>query len=160
MSGQTINLKEGQYLVPRAKRQYDGLEFRLDGRFNEGFARNLSYFVSYTYSRLYGNYAGLANSDENGRSGPGASRAFDLPYGNFDSKGNNVYGPLGTDRPHSFTFFGNYDLRSKLGVTNFSLSQVAYSGTPLTSEATVTVPVFTTVVAILAALTSSRRPTF
>lgn len=142
LSGQTINLKEGQYLVPRAKRQYDGLEFRLDGRFNEGFARNLSYFVSYTYSRLYGNYAGLANSDENGRSDPGASRAFDLPYGNFDSKGNNVYGPLGTDRPHSFTFFGNYDLRSKLGVTNFSLSQVAYSGTPLTSEATVTVPVF------------------
>ncbi|MGE0130639.1 MAG: carboxypeptidase regulatory-like domain-containing protein [Blastocatellales bacterium] len=142
LSGQTINLKEGQYLVPRAKRQYDGLEFRLDGRFNEGFARNFSYFVSYTYSRLYGNYAGLANSDENGRSDPGASRAFDLPYINFDSKGNNVYGPLGTDRPHSFTFFGNYDLRSKLGTTNFSLSQVAYSGTPLTSEATVIVPVF------------------
>lgn len=142
LSGQTINLKQDQYLVPRAKRQYDGLEFRLDGRFNQGFARNLSYFVSYTYSRLYGNYAGLANSDENGRSDPGASRAFDLPYGNFDSKGNNVYGPLGTDRPHSFTFFGNYDLNWKAGVTNFSLSQVAYSGTPLTSEATVTVPVF------------------
>jgi hypothetical protein len=142
LSGQTINLKEGQYLVPRAKRQYDGLEFRLDGRFNEGFARNLSYFASYTYSRLYGNYAGLANSDENGRSDPGASRAFDLPYGNFDSKGNNVYGPLGTDRPHSFTFFGSYDLNSRLGLTNIGLSQVAYSGTPLTSEATVTVPVF------------------
>lgn len=142
LSGQTINLKEGQYLVPRAKRQYDGLEFRLDGRFNRSFARGLSYFVSYTYSRLYGNYSGLANSDENGRSDPGASRAFDLPYINFDSKGNNVYGPLGTDRPHSFTFFGNYDLKTKLGTTNFSLSQVAYSGTPLTSEATVIVPVF------------------
>lgn len=142
LSGQTINLKEGQYLVPRAKRQYDGLEFRLDGRFNRGLARNLSYFVSYTYSRLYGNYSGLANSDENGRSDPGASRAFDLPYINFDSKGNNVYGPLGTDRPHSFTFFGNYDLKTKVGTTTFGLSQVAYSGTPLTSEATVIVPVF------------------
>ena len=142
LSGQVINLKPDTYLVPRAKRQYDGLEFRLDGRFTNGFARNLSYFASYTYSRLYGNYAGLANSDENGRSDPGASRAFDLPYGNFDSKGNNIYGPLGTDRPHSFTFFGNYDWKNKLGLTNFSLSQVAYSGTPLTSEATVTVPVF------------------
>lgn len=142
LSGQKINLKADQYLVPRAKRQYDGLEFRLDGRLSNGFAKGLSYFASYTYSRLYGNYAGLANSDENGRSDPGASRAFDLPYGNFDSKGNNVYGPLGTDRPHSFTFFGNYDYSWKGGLTNFSLSQVAYSGTPLTSEATVTVPVF------------------
>ncbi|MEP7342513.1 MAG: TonB-dependent receptor [Acidobacteriota bacterium] len=142
LSGQTINLKADQYLVPRAKRQYDGLEFRLDGRLSNGFARGLSYFASYTYSRLYGNYAGLANSDENGRSDPGASRAFDLPYGNFDSKGNNVYGPLGTDRPHAFTFYGNYDLKTKAGTTTFGLSQVAYSGTPLTSEATVTVPVF------------------
>lgn len=142
LSGQKINLKADQYLVPRAKRQYDGLELRLDGRLSNGFARGLSYFASYTYSRLYGNYAGLANSDENGRSDPGASRAFDLPYGNFDSKGNNVYGLLGTDRPHSFTFFGNYDYTWKGGLTNFSLSQVAYSGTPLTSEATVTVPVF------------------
>src|SRR5205085_11341705 len=103
----------------------------------------LSYNASYTWSRLYGNWAGLANSDENGRSDPNVSRAFDLPYGNFDSHGNNTYGRLATDRPHTFKFFGNYDVNwGKGGTTNFSVSQIAYSGTPLSSELTVVVPVF------------------
>ena len=141
-SGVNVNLKPGVSLVPKARREYDAVEFRLDGRFTSGAARNFSYFMSYTWSRLWGNYAGLANSDENGRSDPSVSRAFDLPYGNFDQNGNNVYGRLGTDRPHAFTFFGNYPLTWKAGTTNFALSQVAYSGSPLTSEATVIVPIF------------------
>ena len=54
---------------------------------SRGRRTNLYYNVSYTYSRLYGNWAGLANSDENGRSDPNVSRAFDLSPGNFDANG-------------------------------------------------------------------------
>jgi outer membrane receptor protein involved in Fe transport len=138
----TVNLDPGNFLFPKAVREYDGLEVRFQHRFAQGFARGLSLLTSYTLSRLWGNYSGLANSDENGRSDPSVSRAFDLPYGNFDQFGHNVYGRLGTDRPHAFTLFANYPLKWKGGTTDFSVSQVAYSGTPLTTEATVIVPVF------------------
>ncbi len=132
----------GQPLVPKAKRDYHGFEVRYDKRFTEGFLRNLNVFASYTYSRLYGNWAGLANSDEAGRSQPNVSRAFDLSPGNFDGTGHNVYGLLATDRPNQFKFYGNYLLKTKAGGTTFSLSQVAFSGTPLSSEVTFIVPAF------------------
>lgn len=133
----------GVPLVPKAVRNYDGVEFRVDGRFSEGYLRRLNYNLSYTYSRLYGNWAGLANSDENGRSDPNVSRAFDLAPGNFDSKGQNVYGLLATDRPHTFKLFLNYEMPwSKGGSTLLSLNQIAYSGTPLSSTVGYIVPVF------------------
>jgi hypothetical protein len=127
----------GASLTPRAKRDYDGIEFRITGR-----KPHFSYNASYTYSRLYGNWSGLANSDENGRSDPNVSRAFDLSPGNFDETGHNVYGRLATDRPHTLKLFGNYMLNSKLGTTSIGVSQLAYSGTPLSSEITFIVPVF------------------
>lgn len=122
----TPNGKE--FLVPEAKRQYDGVEFRLDGR----YSRNLNIMTSYTWSRLYGNYSGSANSDESGRSDPGVSRAFDLPYYYFDASGSqkNAYGRLGTDRPHTFKAFATYNLKTRAGSTFFGLNQIAYSGTP------------------------------
>ena len=122
----TPNGKE--FLVPEAKRQYDGLEFRMDGR----YSRNLNVMASYTWSRLYGNYSGSANSDESGRSDPGVSRAFDLPYYYFDASGSqkNVFGRLGTDRPHTFKAFASYELKTRAGSTFFGLNQLAYSGTP------------------------------
>jgi outer membrane receptor protein involved in Fe transport len=141
LSGINLTLKPGQSLFPKAIRNYDGVEFRLDSRLNDGWFKGLSYNVSYTWSRLWGNYAGLANSDENGRSQPNVSRAFDLPYGNFDSKGNNVYGVLNTDRPHAFKLFGAFPLNWKGGETLFSLAQLAFSGTPRTSEIVAVVPV-------------------
>jgi len=127
----------GEHLTPKAKRDYDGLELRLTGRM-----QHLYYNGSYTYSKLYGNWAGLANSDEAGRSDPNVSRAFDLSPGNFDQFGRNVYGRLGTDRPHTLKLFGSYAIESKLGTTMLGLSQVAYSGTPLSSEVTFIVPIF------------------
>jgi len=143
LSGVNLTVKSGQALFPKAVRNYDGVEFRLDGRLTrDGYLRGLSYNLSYTYSRLFGNYAGLANSDENGRSQPNVSRAFDLPYGNFDSKGNNVYGLLNTDRPHVFKLFGSYPINWKGGESTFSLSQFAYSGTPRSTELAVVVPMF------------------
>ena len=138
----TLTAPNGQPLTPRARRDYDAVEFRLDQRFRAGSLRNFSYFASYTWSRLYGNWAGLANSDEAGRSQPNVSRAFDLTPGNFDQTGHNVFGRLATDRPHQFKFFGNYLLNTRAGATSFSLSQLAYSGTPLSSEVTFIVPVF------------------
>ena len=132
----------GQPLVPKAKRDYQAFEIRYDKRFTEGWARNFNVFASYTWSRLYGNWAGLANSDEAGRSQPNVSRAFDLSPGNFNGKGENVFGLLATDRPHQFKFYGNYLLNTKAGGTTFSLSQQAFSGTPLSSEVTFIVPVF------------------
>jgi hypothetical protein len=96
--------------------------------------KNTYMLASYTYSRLFGNYSGSANSDENGRSDPGVSRAFDLPYYYFNSKGQNATGRLATDRPNAFTFFGSHDLKWKAGVTNFGLNQTAFSGTPFTTQ--------------------------
>lgn len=122
--GKTPNNK--QYLVPKAVRQYDGVEFRVQGQIGK-----FNLIPSYTWSRLYGNYSGLGNSDEGGRSNPNNNRSFDLPYYYFDASGSqqNVLGRLGTDRPHTFKFFGSYDLKSKLGDTNIGVNQIAYSGT-------------------------------
>jgi outer membrane receptor protein involved in Fe transport len=133
----SITTSLGQSLTPKAKRDYDAVEARVSGR-----SKNVYYSASYTWSRLYGNWAGLANSDENGRSDPNVSRAFDLSPGNFDAQGQNVYGLLATDRPHTVKLFGNYLLDSKLGTTSIGLTQLAYSGTPLTSTASFLVPVF------------------
>jgi hypothetical protein len=132
----------GQPLTPKAKREYDGVEFRFDHQIREGALKHLNYFASYTWSRLYGNWSGLANSDEAGRSQPNVSRAFDLTQNNFDSKGQNVFGRLATDRPHQFKIFANYQITSRAGATDLSLGQVAFSGTPLTSTVTYIVPVF------------------
>ncbi len=133
----------GVPLTPKATRNYDGVEFRLDGRFSEGILKRLNYNASYTYSRLWGNWGGLANSDEGGRSDPNVSRAFDLSPGNFDSKGQNVFGLLATDRPHTLKLFLNYAQPwGKSGETLFSVNQIAYSGTPLTSTVGFIVPVF------------------
>jgi hypothetical protein len=129
-------------LVPKARRDYDAVEFRLDHRLTNGPLRNFSYFASYTWSRLFGNWAGLANSDEAGRSQPNVSRAFDLSPGNFDQTGHNVFGRLATDRPHQIKFFGNYLWKNRAGATSISLSEIGYSGTPLSSEITFIVPIF------------------
>jgi len=126
----------GGSLVPKAQRDYDGFEIRIDGN-----SRRFAYNASYTLSRLYGNWAGLANSDENGRSDPNVSRAFDLSPGNFDATGHNVYGRLATDRPHTLKLFGNYTHDWALGSTSLGVTQLAYSGTPLSSEVTFIVPV-------------------
>ena len=125
-NGKTPN---GTFLVPKAVRQYDAVEFRLDGRYFNKLNAN----ASYTWSRLYGNYSGSANSDESGRSDPGVSRAFDLPYYYFDASGSqkNVLGRLGTDRPHTVKFYTGFDQKmGKLGIGTIGFSQNAWSGTP------------------------------
>ena len=119
-----------EFLVPPAIRDYDGLEFRVQGQ----VMKNTYMLASYTYSRLFGNYSGGANSDENGRSDPGVSRAFDLPYYYFNSKGQNSVGRLATDRPNTFTLFASRDFKWGGGATNVGINQAAFSGTPFTTQ--------------------------
>ena len=125
----TPNGKE--FLVPQATREYTSVEFSVRGRVTNHLLLN----ASYSWSRLYGNYAGLANSDENGRSNPNNDRAFDLPFYYFDSTGSqkNVYGLLATDRPHTLKMYLGYDLKSKVGTTFVGMTQNAWSGTPLST---------------------------
>jgi hypothetical protein len=120
---------DGTFLVPEAVRKYDAVELRGQGQFG-GF----NVLASYTYSRLFGNYSGSANSDESGRQDPGVSRAFDLPYYYFNASGGMSEGRLGTDRPHAFKLFAFYSFNSGLGATSIGVNQLALSGTPDTTS--------------------------
>jgi hypothetical protein len=117
-------------LLPKAIRDYDGVEFRLVKKNVEKWGGQLSY----TWSRLHGNYAGLADTaytDGNGgRHEPNNGRAFDLPNMLFDGKGNKVNGPLATDRPNVFSAFGYYKLKWWNQETLIGLSQSYAQGTP------------------------------
>ncbi len=126
---------------PKPSRRYDGVEFRLTKRAGRAIGS-----LSYTYSRLYGNYTGLTatdTSDAVGRNGADVDRAFDEPYMSFDSHGHPIDGPLPTDRPHTFKAYGFYNLRWH--VLNLQLGgfEQIYSGTPLSSYLSVSgAPVF------------------
>jgi len=78
--------------VPKAKRDYKGLELTFQKRYSDNWAL----YLSYTISRLYGNYSGLASSDEDGRTSPNVNRFFDALYMTFDRNAELVYGRLGT----------------------------------------------------------------
>jgi hypothetical protein len=81
---------------PKAVRDYDAVE--LVGR--KLLDRNWALTASYVWSRLYGNYSGLSESDENGRTEPNIGSTFDSPLALFDGHGRPLYGHLATDRPH------------------------------------------------------------
>ncbi|MEP6903699.1 MAG: TonB-dependent receptor, partial [Actinomycetota bacterium] len=87
----------------KAQRDYDAFEIRIDKR-----ATNYFFNASYTRSRLYGNYSGLASSDEAGRSSPNVNRFFDLPFVAFTATGAANNGLLATDRPNVFKAYGGY----------------------------------------------------
>jgi hypothetical protein len=117
----------------KPQRRYDAVEFVLEKRLSKNYYFN----VNYTYSRLYGNYSGLASSDEAGRTSPGVNRFFDLPYIGFTAQGNPDNGRLETDRPHIFNAYGAYifDWKgSKSNSTELSFFQTIASGTPQTTR--------------------------
>lgn len=134
------------YAVPMPKRQYDALEFTLNRR----FANNYFWSASYVWSRLYGNYSGLAASEEVNtpttnvssataqqqggsiaRPGGNANRAWDIDELFWDSRGTlDVLGRLPTDRPHVVKLYGSYLLPFGTQIGAFFY---AGSGTPLTT---------------------------
>lgn len=137
------------FKVPRPVRQYDALQISLNRRFSN------NWFVggNYTLSRLYGNYAGIASSDEirtpaeglvygfdqqqSGeyfRPGGNANRGFDLDEMMWDAHGNlDPKGRLATDRPHVLKLYGAYAF--SFG-TQVGLNMYTGSGTPITTYVT------------------------
>jgi hypothetical protein len=125
------------FLPLEAVRDYDAIEIALDKRFVNNFYFN----TSYTWSRLFGNYAGLASSDEptggTGRTSPNVNRNFDLPFIGFSALGRPDNGLLATDRPHTFKFSGAYEQKwSSTNSTEIAGFTTLQSGTPLTTRFT------------------------
>ena len=124
---------------PKAKREYDALELTFERRFTRNWGLN----ASYTYSKLWGNYTGLASADEqNGfgsanatRLAPNVSRAFDVVQGAYNAAGDVVYGNLPTDRPHQFKAQFIYELPWRMTA---AVNQQVMSGTPVTEYAILT----------------------
>ena len=122
--------------TPKAERTYDGVEFRLRKRLSNRWSTDTSFLLS----RTYGNYSGLASSDENGRTSPNVDRNFDGLYMSFDQTGQPLYGKLPTDRPYTIKTTTTYDLPWGTGLGLFFY---AASGQPLSSQVTVVgVPVY------------------
>lgn len=129
--------------TPRPTRTYTAMEVTLTRRFAQGYFASASYVLS----RLYGNYAGLANSDELtspstglssstsqqqegsiGRQGGNGNRSWDLDEVLFDSHGTlNFMGRLATDRPHVFKLYGAKTFKTG---TEAGLFFYGGSGTP------------------------------
>jgi len=132
--------------VPKPKRQYDALELTLSKR----FSNNYFWSASYVLSRLYGNYSGIAASEEIStpttgvssgtaqqqagsiaRPGGNANRAWDIDELFWDAHGNlDVLGRLPTDRPHVVKLYGSY--LAPFG-TQFGVNFYGGSGTPLST---------------------------
>ncbi len=116
----------------RPQRLYNGVEVI----FTKRFSKNYYYSANYTWSRLFGNYSGLASSDENGRTSPGVDRFFDYPINGFTATGQPDNGFLATDRRHAFKSYGGYTWNwwgSKANSTDFSFFQQILQGTPQTT---------------------------
>jgi hypothetical protein len=115
--------------TPKATRKYDAVEFTLRKR----FAKRWSAEADYTLSRLWGNYGGLASSDEAGRTSPNVNRYFDNLYMSYDQNNKAVYGVLPTDRPHVLKVQATYDMTWGTSVGLFGIFQ---SGQPMSSTLT------------------------
>ena len=139
------------FATPRPVRQYDALELGLNRR----FANRWFFSANYTLSRLWGNYSGLASSDEIttpttggssataqqqggsiARPGGNVNRGWDLDELMWDSHGNlDVVGRLATDRPHVVKLYGAYTLPTGTNVGAFFYGA---SGTPVSTYVTST----------------------
>lgn len=129
----------GYNKIPKAVRKYKALQFELDSR----FIRDLSLNVNYTWSRLKGNYSGLASPDEVSvatgtarTTTPNVNRDFDEPWVGFTGTGVEAIGVLPLDRTHVFKAAGNYTFKwwgSNSNTTDATFFTTIQSGTPLTT---------------------------
>lgn len=117
-------------------RDYNGLEFRLTKRLRD----NWSGSVSYTFSRLFGNYDGLAQSILG--PSPNQGSYCQAVEGCYTSQGTADEGLLPGDVPHEFKLNGSYQLPLSLTLGG---AFRAKSGTPISralgvNQATLTYP--------------------
>jgi hypothetical protein len=135
------------FATPKPKRQFDALELTFERRFSKNWFAS----ANYTLSRLYGNYAGPANSDEIStpttgtssttaqqqtgsiaRPGSNAHTGWDIDQVLWDSHGNlDVRGRLATDRPHVVKLYGAYQFGMGTQVGAFFYGG---SGTPISTQ--------------------------
>lgn len=110
--------------LPKAVRDYDALEVNLDRRTKDGWGLR----VGYLWSRLFGNYSGLSQSDEF-RIAPNFGRDFDHPIMAFDAEGRPVFGLLATDRTHQLKAHAIYELPFAISI---GTTARLMSGVPVT----------------------------
>src|SRR5262245_34952103 len=135
------------FATPKPKRQYDALELTLERRFSKNWFAS----ANYTLSRLYGNYAGTANSDEIStpttgvvsnnaqqqvgtiaRPGSNSHTGWDIDEIMWDANGNlDPRGRLATDRPHVVKLYGAYQFGMGTQIGAFFYGG---SGTPVTTQ--------------------------
>ena len=103
-----------------------------------------------------GNYSGLTQSDENGRTSPNVGRLFDYPAMMFQDGGTPALGPLATDRPHQFKtqFIYQFGFGTSLGVNEYIAS-----GLPVSREVGI-LPPNNYPVNYLGRLSDGRTPMF
>lgn len=120
---------EGYPAQPKFERIYDGVDFQLRKRFADNWAAGLSY----TFSRLEGNYDGLADPDQQmfADVNPNVGIYCDYLEGCYTASGALDYGRLSADRPHQFKVNGSYVF--PFGLTAGVFFQ-AVSGTPITAN--------------------------
>lgn len=119
----------GLPVLPDFERTYDGFTVEMTRR----MADNWSASASYTLSRLYGNYEGLGDSDEQvlGGGTPNAGRYCTTLESCYNGKGEVDKGTLTLDRPHQFKLSGSYSLDAGLTLGAFFR---ASSGTVITPQ--------------------------
>jgi len=120
--------------VPKATREYFGLNISLEKRFSHNWQGG----INYTLSRVSGNYSGLASTDEVGydyagvaRVGPNVELYYDDWFIMYDANGQVLKGALPQDRTHFLKAYGAYSF--PFGLT---VGVVAYgrSGLPQTTK--------------------------
>ena len=124
---QELYASNGWPECPKAKKRYHSVNVGFDKRYSNNWMAGLHY----TWSSLWGNFSGLASSDEFGRHSPNVERYWDAWFLHRDQDMNEATGQLPTDRPHQFKVYGSYTW--DFGVT-IGFYSYAMSGTPLTKE--------------------------
>jgi hypothetical protein len=131
-----LDQQTGYAKSAKPQRLYRALEIVLNKRLGNNYFFN----ANYTLSGLYGNYSGLASSDEGGRLSPSVTRAFDYIINGFTATGDPDNGYLATDRRHVFKAYGGYVFdkwQGKGHSTDFSFFFTGMQGTPQTTMVTV-----------------------
>jgi hypothetical protein len=152
----TSRVAGGVVKQTKAQRLYNAVEVALTKR----LSNNFFFSANYTWSRLFGNYSGLASSDEGTRADPGVERFFDYPINGYTAiNGKPDNGLLATDRTHVFKAYGAYTWdwwKSKENSTEISFFTTVMSGTPQTTFVTV----FSTALPAYGRGDLGRTPTF
>ena len=123
--GKQSGFLSGEFVdIPKAKREYTGVELHATKR----FSNNYQFFASYLWSRLEGNYDGTFQAST-GQLDPNINSAYD--YADFAV---NNEGLLSNDRTHQLKFHGSYTFSDGFAKgLDLGIATQYSSGTPLTA---------------------------